>query len=201
MRRLLLWAGVPLSLASAAPSEVLYTKRLDFLTHVETRRDLDLGKGLHVRVEASPGEYVYEPRVSFLFQKLRPVLPAPFAKSYILNEVPFRVIGHYRIYAQRVITPSVLTLILPLENTRSGDLHIVYLWDGEQYLNWGQADGRGAFVTLAQFSPRLKTTDFGYGVRIVIAAVSRQALIPVCQRRGGTVGVDGCNASGFPGSP
>ena len=59
----------------------------------------------------------------------------------------------------------------------------------------------GAFVALAQFSPRLATKDFGYGVRIVIAAVSRQALIPVCQRRGGTVGVDGCNASGFPGSP
>lgn len=201
MRRLLLLAGIALSLASAAPSEVLYTKRLDFLTHVETRRDLDLGRGQRVGVEASPGEYVYEPRVSFLFQKLRPVLPAPFARGYILNEVPFRVVGHYRIYAQRPLTPSVLTLVLPLENTRPGDLHFVYLWDGERYLNWGQADGRGAFAALAQFSPLLKTQDFGYGVRIVIAAVSRQALIPVCQRRGGTVGVDGCNASGFPGTP
>lgn len=201
MRRPLLLAGALLSLASAAPSEVLYAKRLDFLTHTETRRSLDLGGGQRVGVENAPGEYVYEPRVSFLFQKLRPVLPAPFARGYILNEVPFRVVGHYRIYAQRVLTPSVLTLILPLENTRPGDLHFVYLWDGERYLNWGRADRQGAFVALAQFSPLLKTRDFGYGVRIVVAAVSRQALTPVCQRRGGTVGVDGCNASGFPGTP
>lgn len=81
------------------------------------------------------------------------------------------MVGHYRIDAQRVITPSGLILILPLGNTRSGDLHFVSLWDGEQYLNWGRADGRGAFVVLTQFSPLLKTQDFGYGVRIVIAAV------------------------------
>lgn len=89
MKRLMLLAGTLPSLASAAPSEVLYAKRLDFLTHTETRRDFDLGKGLRVRAESAPGEYVYEPRVSFLFQKLRPVLPAPFSKSYTLNEVPF----------------------------------------------------------------------------------------------------------------
>ncbi|WP_102124973.1 hypothetical protein [Deinococcus planocerae] len=187
-----------LSFAAAAPSEVLYSKQLDFRTDRETRVDLDLGAPALVGAINTPGEYVFAPRVSFLFQKLRPTLPAPFAPGYILNEVPFRVVAHYRVYAQSPLTPSVLSLVLPLDGVKPGDLLRGYLWDGEQYTEVGHMAPPGALVALAQFSPRLTTKNFGYGTRVLVVAVDKRRLTPVCQKRGGTVQDDWCNASGWP---